>query len=124
MKPCTSAASSTAPSRARATASHVAAGGTGSVVRSASTLPFILMVTTSGTVAGGGGWMGGEKQGGAWVNGVVGGADDGVSGGGAEGTRLMVLLSSAKNDSAATGAESFCSSANNDARFAESVSTS
>ena len=65
MKLCTSAASCTAPSRARATASHVAAGGTGSVVRSASTLPFILMVTTIGTVAGGGGWMGGEKQGNA-----------------------------------------------------------
>ena len=98
--------------------------GTGSVVRSASTLPFILMVTTSGTVAGGGGWMGGEKQGSAWVNGVVGGAGDGVSGGGAEGTRLVVALSSAKNDSAATGAKSVCSSANDAARFAESVSTS
>ena len=80
------------------------------------------MVTTSGTVAGGGGWMGGEKQGGAWVNGADDG--DGVSGGGVEGTQLMVALSSAKNDSAATGAKSFCSSANDYARFAESVSTS
>ena len=68
--------------------------------------------------------MGGEKQGGAWWNGVVGGAGEGVSGGGAEGTRLMVAFSKAKNDSAATGAKSVCSSAYDDARFAESVSMS
>ena len=68
--------------------------------------------------------MGGEKQGGASMNGVVGGADDGVSGGGAEGTRLMVAFSKAKNDRAATGAKSLCSSANDDARLAESVSMS
>jgi len=110
----------------RATASHVAAGGTGSVVRSLSTLPFILTVTTIGTVVGGGGWRGGEKHGGASVNGVVGGADEGVSGGGAEGmhTRLMVALSRGKNDIAATGVKSLCRSANDDARLAESVSTS
>eukprot|EP00966_Prymnesium_polylepis_P137517 3177817-Prymnesium_polylepis.1 len=70
MKSCTSAALSTAPSRVRATASHVAVGGTGSVVRSASTLPCIFMLTTSGTVVGGGECMGGEKQGDASVNGV------------------------------------------------------
>ena len=51
----------------------------------------------------------------------------GVSGGGGEGTRLMVALSSANNDSAATGAKSFCSSTNDDMQdltFVESVSTS
>ena len=53
---------------------------------------------------------------------VVGGAEEGMSGGAAEGTRVMVALS--KNDFAATGAKSICSSANDDARFASSVSTS
>ena len=55
---------------------------------------------------------------------VVGGAEEGMSGGAAEGTRVMVALSKAKNDFAATGAKSICSSANDDARFASSVSTS
>ena len=55
---------------------------------------------------------------------MVGGVDDGVSGGVAEGTRLMVDFSKAKTASAATGAKSLCSSAKDDARFAESLSTS
>ena len=92
-------------------------------MRAASSLPFIFTVTTSGIIAGGDGWSGGGKNGGSW-HGVVGGADEGVSGGGAESTRLIVALSRAKNDSAATGAKSFCRSAYADARFAESVSTS
>jgi hypothetical protein len=123
MYACTSAASSTASSLVRATDSHVAVGGTGSVVRSQSTLPFILIVMTSGTavMGGDGGWRGDGQNGGC---GAVGGADDGVLGDDCRRLAATVALSNARNDWAATGSNSFRSSANDESMFAASVGTS
>ena len=47
-----------------------------------------------------------EQDGAVPVDGVVGAGVKGVSGGGAEGMPPIVALSSARNDSAATGARS------------------
>jgi hypothetical protein len=91
--------------------------------RDVRTLPFILIVMTSGTavMGGDGGWRGDGQNGGC---GAVGGADDGVLGDDCRRLAATVALSNARNDWAATGSNSFRSSANDESMFAASVGTS
>ena len=89
------------------------------VVRSATTLPFILTVTTTG---GAEEEEGGDEKGGPPVDGVLGGAPS--SGSCAATFFAIVAASSPKKAGAAAGCSAVCSSANDVAKLPASVSRS